>query len=252
MPNDLILPVEKRILLGSKIKKLRSQGLLPANLFGKNIKSQALSVVAKDFYQMYKAAGETGVIRLQIKDDKLDHPTLIGNIQTDPITKKVLHIDFRQVDLKEKLKAMVPVKLVGEAPVVMQGALIYALKDEVEIEALPTDIPEHLEIDITKLVNIGDSLTAAEIQVDFKKVTLLTPKTEVMVKAEAPKEEVEEAKPEAEAEPETPAEEKVEETKADQSAGKAGETKTKPARPACLSGRQAGRPQETPEKSAKE
>jgi len=218
MADKIKLSAQKREIFGRKVKKLRQQNLIPANIFGNKIKSTAITVSFGDLKQAYKQAGETSVIDLSIEGEKESRPVLISEIQTDPISKQILHTDFRQVDLTQKIAANVPVELIGEAEAVNNGAIIVTLKDEIEVEALPNDIPDKIELNISSLKAIGDSITAANISIDKSKVLVKLEDEEILVQAqEAMKEEVVE---------EVPIEEEVEgETKGEEA--KEGEEKTK-------------------------
>jgi len=153
----LSISVEPRKTLGKKVKKLRNEGLLPANLFGKDFKSLAVQVDQKEFKKLFKQAGETGVVEVAVKDQ--NYPVLIHNVQKDPVTSKVIHADFHKVNLKEKITAHVPVKLIGESPVEKSGiGLILQTINEIEVESLPNDIPQQFEADVSKLEEIGQSI----------------------------------------------------------------------------------------------
>src|SRR3990172_2693034 len=94
------LIADKRTISGRKVKALRRQGIIPANVFGKKIKSFALQISAKDFEQVFEEAGETGIVELSVKNGKTtQYSVLVSNVQKDPVTDMPLHIDFRQVDL---------------------------------------------------------------------------------------------------------------------------------------------------------
>jgi len=158
-----ILTADARTMLGKKVKQLRRQGLIPANIYGKNLQSKAIQVQTADFQTVYKEAGETGVIDLKV--DGQVHPVLVKNLQMNFKAKAPLHVDFYQVNLKEKVKAMVPLTLVGEAKAVADkiGMLMQVL-NEVEVEALPDKIPDKLEVDVTNLAELGQNLTVADLK----------------------------------------------------------------------------------------
>lgn len=221
----LKLTAEKRKTIGRKVKKLRRQGILPANIYGKKVKSLAVQLDLKSFLAAFKKTGETSVVQLKVKSENKFRPVLIHNVQFDPITDQPLHADFYQVDLKEKVTTEVPVGLVGESPAEKEklGILIQPLT-EVEVEALPTELPDKLELDISGLKTVGDAVTVADLKIP-KGVKVLASKKEILAKVEplakeevapppeeAPIEEVgEEGKPEKEAKPteektETPSE----------------------------------------------
>ena len=137
MAKKITLNAQSRTVLGRKVKALRAEGLLPANVYGKDVKSLAVQVKLNDFTKIYDQAGETGIVDLDIKGGKKSdsRAVLISNIQTDPVTDVVVHIDFRQVNLKEKVTASVPVETVGESPAEKQGlGTVVVHIDELEVE----------------------------------------------------------------------------------------------------------------------
>ena len=174
------LKVEKRKILGKKVSKLRKEGLLPANIYGKGVKSLSVQVPYKDFEKVYKEAGETGIVDVEIEGAV--RPSLIHNIQQNYAEHKILHADFFQVNLKEKVKAMVKIITVGEPKAVSEklGLLMQTL-NEVEIEALPTDLPDKIEVNIEPLAALNDQIIVGEIKAPVG-VTILTDPTQVIAK----------------------------------------------------------------------
>jgi large subunit ribosomal protein L25 len=187
------LNAEKRALTGRKVRKLRREGLMPGTLYGKKITSSNVQVKTDEFLAIYKEVGETGLVDLTLEGKA--HPVLVTNIQIHSVSDLPLHIDFREVDLTEKVTASVPVELVGESPVEKQGnGTVVLLTDEVEVEALPTDLPEKFEIDATMLVEVDQAVTVADLKYDSKKIEIQTAADQILAKVEPPqKEEVVEA-----------------------------------------------------------
>ena len=145
------------------------------------------------------------MVYLQVAGEKEDRPVLIRQVVNDAVNESVLHVDFHQVNLKEKVKAAVPLKLIGESPAEKDklGILVSQLT-EVEVEALPTEMPEIFEIDVTILTELGQSIMVSDIKVSTK-VEVLTDKTQVIAKIEQlAKEEVKEEVAPVEGEPATP------------------------------------------------
>ena len=175
------LTAKSRKTLGRKVKKLRREGLLPANLYGKKIKSLALELPAAEFLKIYEQEGETGLIDLKINSQT--HPVLVHNLQIHPVTDEPLHVDFRQVSLTEKTTADVPIEIRGDAPAVEQkkGILIQPL-NEVEVEALPADLPDQVVVDVSKLEEVGQSISVADLVYDKNKVKILADPSETVVK----------------------------------------------------------------------
>jgi large subunit ribosomal protein L25 len=194
MTNKINLNVKKREIFGKKVKKLREKNIIPANIYGSKIKSIAIQIDQNDFEKTYKEAGETNIVYLKV-DEKKEKPTLIVGVQLDPVTQKILHIDFRQIDLTQKVTAQIDLELVGKSPAEQEGLVIVTLKDSVEVEALPTNLPEKIEVDIKNLEKIGDTITIADLKVDKTKVEILLDKKEIVVQAEEKQKEIIEEKP---------------------------------------------------------
>lgn len=181
----ITLKSTKREIFGRKVKRLRKEGVIPANIFGNKIKSHSISINAKEFSEVFEKAGETQIIDLE------GNSVLISNIQTDPISGFVIHVDFRQVDLKEKIEAKVPVEIEGESPAEKQnlGTVVQQIH-EIEVLALPSDLPEKIVIDASVLAEVDQAIYVKDLKVD-KKVEIKTDMELIVVKVEPPtKEEV--------------------------------------------------------------
>lgn len=174
------LAVEKRKVVGKKVKKLRKEGILPANIYGKDIKSLSVQLHQKEFEKVFKEVGETGLVDVQLNGEL--KPSLIHNVQMDYLHNLPLHADFFQVNLKEKVKTMVPIKILGEAKAVSDklGLLLQPLS-EIEVEALPEDLPEYIEVNVEMLAAVGDQIAVDAIKPP-KGVAILTDPSQVVVK----------------------------------------------------------------------
>lgn len=175
-----VLKVEKRTVLGKKIKKLRREGILPANIYGKAMESLAVQLPYKEFEAVYKETGETGLVDVQVEGKT--RPVLIHNVQIDRMTRLPLHADFFQVNLKEKVKTMVPLVITGEPKAVTENiGLLMQPISEVEVEALPADLPENIEVNVEALANIDEQIVVSDLKVPAA-VTILTDAGQVVVK----------------------------------------------------------------------
>ena len=173
------LKVEKRKVLGKQVKNLRRDGILPANVYGKDMKSESVQVPEKNFLEIFKEAGETGLVDLDL--DGKNIPVLIHNLQKD-FRGNLLHADFFKVNLKEKVKTMVPIEVIGEPKAVIDKiGILMNILSEVEVEALPEELPDHLEINVGHLANINDQVTVADIKVP-EGVTVLAEAEQVVSK----------------------------------------------------------------------
>lgn len=157
------LKADSREQFGRAVKALREKGVIPAELYGRGIKNEHLAVSQKDFAKVFKKAGESTMIDLVVGGKK--HPVMIHDVSVDPVTDEIVSIDFYQVRLDEKIQIKVPVVYVGEAPAVKekQGVLVKAM-NEIKVEALPTEIPQKIEIDLAQLTDIGVDLHISDLK----------------------------------------------------------------------------------------
>lgn len=171
---------EIRTITGKKVKMLRKEGKLPATVYGKGVEPQTISIAIPEFSKVYQEAGETGLIELTIGEKK--HPVLIHTVQVDPIRNNLVHVEFHEVNLKEKVHAEVPVELIGESVAIKEKiGVLLPLMDHIEVEALPTELPEKIEVDITGLAAINDQIIVGELTIPAN-VTVLTDPTLIVVK----------------------------------------------------------------------
>ncbi len=158
------LDAKHRTIVGRKVKSLRASGMLPGTVYGKKVKSVSVAVDHAAFAKTYQAAGVTGVVELSL--DGAPRPVLIHSVQKDPVKGQVLHVEFYQVDLKEKVTTRVPLEFVGEAPAVVNKiGVLLTLVDEVEVEALPTDLPEKIAVDVSTLAEVDQEIKVSQLSV---------------------------------------------------------------------------------------
>lgn len=193
-PETLEIKAQKRKLTGRKVKTLRREGTLPANIYGKKVSSLAIQVPIEDFLKVFKQAGETGIVELKLNGQI--RPALIHNVQFDPITDTPIHADFLQVNLAEKVSATVPIEIMGDSPAEKAGeGILVQQMNEIEVEALPRDLPEKFMVDVSGLSKIDDVILVNDLPVDKSKVTLKSPTEQIVVKVEPPAKEEEVAPP---------------------------------------------------------
>ncbi|MGC9968558.1 MAG: 50S ribosomal protein L25 [Minisyncoccia bacterium] len=183
------LAVQKREKFGRQTKALRAEGLIPAELYGHGLANIHLSVPVKDFTKVFKEAGMNTVVTLLVEKDK--RPALIYEVMHDAITGEVAHVDFYQVRMDEKIKAKVPLEFTGEAPAVKEkGAILNKSMSEVEVEALPQDLPHKLLVDLAALDDVNKSIYVRDLVVPKGVEVLIEENTAVATATPpAPKEE---------------------------------------------------------------
>jgi large subunit ribosomal protein L25 len=210
------LTVETRMTAGTAAaRRLRRSGMVPAVLYGRGIDSQPLAVSAKSLRDLLHAGGQNVLVRLNVGDGSEPSTAMIKEIQRHPLNGLVLNVDFHKISLTETVTAQVPVVLVGEAPGLKQGGILDQVLREVEVECLPTDIPQRLTLDISEL-EIAHSRHVSDL-VAPEGVTIATDGADVVVTiARAVEEVVAVAAPEEEAAAEEEGEEGVAPTEAEE------------------------------------
>lgn len=204
---------QPREVKGAGARRLRRAGVVPAVVYGSGKEARMIQLSAHDFDQALKGhMSEHMVMDLEVGGDK-PLKVLLKEVQHHPVSHKIIHADFNEISMTKKLRVEIPVQLVGDpVGVIQQGGILEAITRSIEVECLPTDIVEFFSLDVSVL-NIGDSLLAANIQIDKSKYTILTSPDQAIVKVSAPKAEEEVAPAAAEAgvgEPEVITEKKVE------------------------------------------
>jgi large subunit ribosomal protein L25 len=185
---DIQLSVKPRGVLGKKVAALRRQGVTPANVYGRNLESKAVEVETVVLTHLLRSAGRNVIIELHIEGEGSPRPVMLRAVQREPATSRLLHVDFYQVSLTQKMRAEVPLILVGEAPAVAEfGGILLQSLDSITVEALPGDIPPHVEVDVTMLTRLDDGVHVRELPIDPTKVHVMTEAELVVAKVAAPR-----------------------------------------------------------------
>ena len=167
------LKVTKREVLGKKVKHLRRQGITPVHLFGHGIESLALQCNTGELERVLGQAGQTRLISLKLAKEKKPRTAVVREFDRDWRKGELVHVDFYQVKMEEKIKLEVPVVLVGEAPALKSKT--YMLEHELgalTVECLPAKIPTSLEVDISSLTELEQAIRVKDIPLD-KGITVL-------------------------------------------------------------------------------
>lgn len=169
--------VTPRTELGKKLHPLRKARFVPGNIIQKHEPSVTISCGQSDLNRLYHQVGDTGVVYLQITGESATRPVLFEDVQRHPMTNELLHVVFKQVDLSKKVTAEIPVLLIGESNV--PNTVLVTVHDKIEVEALPTDLPEKFEVSVEGLTEVGKSVTFADLQFDRSKITLMIEEEEL-------------------------------------------------------------------------
>jgi large subunit ribosomal protein L25 len=203
---EVVLKAEARSIIGKKVKVLRREGYLPAVIYGRDVEPIPICLNYHEASQILPGVTSSQFIVVDV--DGEPHTTLVRERQRDPVTWRLLHVDFQELSMTEKLRTAVSLVLNGEAPAVANfGGIIVTGQESLMVECLPTDLPERIEVDLSVLEEIGDAIYVRDIQVPDK-VEVLTDQEEMIALITAPsaveEEEEEEELEEIEGEVEEP------------------------------------------------
>ena len=209
-----------RETLGKKVRFLRRQGITPVHLFGHNVESVALQCDTAQLKRVLAQTGRTRLISLKVDEAKKPRNVVIREVQREPRTSELLHVDFYQVSMAEKIRVEVPIVSIGEAPALKlkENFLLQEL-NSLSVECLPGEIPNRVDIDLTSLTEVGQAIHVKDIMLD-KGGTILNNPEQLGVKISARHIEklVEEEKEEVEASVEAQLPEEKEPTEENSSA----------------------------------
>ncbi|HEX2194398.1 MAG TPA: 50S ribosomal protein L25 [Candidatus Limnocylindria bacterium] len=196
---DLQIAVDARTASGKQTRRLRAAGIVPGVLFGKKAGSVPVQLDAKAFEALYREAGRTSIIKMSV--DGRTASVVIKSVQRNPLTGRVLHVDFFAPDLTHEMQADVPLVFSGEAPAVeATGGTLFTSLDHLKVKALPADMPHEVQVDVSPLVDLDTAIHVSDLAVPDN-VTVLNEPEELVAKVMPPR---------VEEEPEVVAEEELE------------------------------------------
>jgi large subunit ribosomal protein L25 len=186
------LNARRRTVVGKQVRALRREGLIPAVLYGAGVDPTSLELEGREAARILSRLSGSTLLDLVLENDT--HNVLVREVQRDPIRQSVRHVDFLKVAMDVAIRTSVPLELVGEAPAVKTfGGVLVTGVDEIEVEALPADLPSRLTVELAALSEIGKAITVGDLSLG-EGVKLLTPKDELVARVtQAEAEEVEEA-----------------------------------------------------------
>ncbi len=183
------LNVKTRTITGKKVKHLRKEGFIPAEIFGHGIENRHISIDQKEFRSIYKRAGSHTVIRVITEEGK-KIPVIISEVQHHPLTRKPLAVLLQSIRADEAIATKIPLEFIGTAPAEKSGFVVVKVLNEIEIEALPDKIPHSFKVDLSGLMEGGQSLHISELNVPPGVKILLPKDTVIATVTEREKEEV--------------------------------------------------------------
>ncbi|MCL5960129.1 MAG: 50S ribosomal protein L25 [Chloroflexi bacterium] len=162
--DKITLEAAPRTIVGKKVKRLRSEGQIPAVVYGYQVPSRAIQVNRRDLEHAFRQGGNSSLIDLQITGENAPIKAFIQEIHRDNAHREWLHAEFHAVNLREEVTGHIPLVLVNESPAVNKGkgVLLYGIS-ELELRALPTSIPHHIEVDVSALTEVDQTIHVKDL-----------------------------------------------------------------------------------------
>ncbi len=187
MPN-VKLDVTPRTALGKKTKALRRGGQTPGNIFGHRLESKAVQADTVALTHVLRGITQNAIIDLTVEGEAAPRTVVVRAVERNPLNGSLVHIDFFQVSMTEKMRASVPVVMIGSSEAVSTyGGVLLQMADSVDIEALPGDIPAEYQVDVSRITELEQSLHVRDLDIDTAKVTLMTDPGVVVARVAAPR-----------------------------------------------------------------
>jgi large subunit ribosomal protein L25 len=207
--DEIVLKAESRQVTGKQVKALRREGKLPAVIYGRKTKSIPILLDYREASRALPGISTSHLVAVDLAGKK--HMALVREKQRHPVTGAYLHVDFQEVSMTEKIRTTVAIQLIGLAPAVKEFDGVLVMQQEnLEVECLPADLPDHIEVDISGLQQIGDTLYIRDIELPSK-IEVLTDPNDVIVVVTPPQ--VEPVEEEVVVEPAAPEPEVIEKGK---------------------------------------
>ena len=188
-----------RTVLGKKVAQLRRTGQTPANIFGHKIESTSVQANTAELVQLLRHSSRNAIINVSVAGEAGPRTVVVRDLKRNAVTDELLHVDFYQISMTEKMRADVPVVLFGISDAVTTfGGVLLQMTEKIAVEALPSDIPVQFDVDVSKITELEGSVHVRDLAIDTAKVTLHTELDVVLARVASPRVVVEET-PTAEA-----------------------------------------------------
>lgn len=187
------LKAAPRTVLGKKVAQLRRTGVTPANIFGHKIESKSIQADTVELVHLLRQSSRNAIINMKVDGESAARTVVVRDLKRNAVTDQLLHVDFYQISMTQKMRADVPVVLFGISDAVTTfGGVLLQMTEKIAVEALPGDIPVQFDVDVSKITELEGSLHVRDLDVDASKVTLHTELDVVLARVASPRVVVEE------------------------------------------------------------
>jgi large subunit ribosomal protein L25 len=182
------LQVQPRVVVGKKVAALRRSGVTPANVFGHKLESTAVQADTAVLTRLLKGMTRNAIVNLKVEGESKPRNVVIREISRDPVSTQILHVDFYQINMTEKMRAEVRVVLIGSSDAVETfGGVLLQTLESISVEALPGDIPTQFEADVSQITQLEGAVHVRDLDIDQSVVTLMTDPDVVVARVASPR-----------------------------------------------------------------
>lgn len=160
---EIVLQTKSRAVLGKRVKRLRRDGLVPGNVYGRGQESRAIQTELTEIERVFGTVDRNSVVSMSIDGADATIPVVLREIQRHPVNRSLLHLDFYEVDLTRAIHSEARLLLIGDSEAVAMGGTVVQSLDTLTLEALPTEMPSVLEVDISVLTDFGHSVLVRDL-----------------------------------------------------------------------------------------
>ena len=186
MADELILQLDPRDVRGKKVRVLRRQGVVPANLYGRGIESTAVQAPLAEFQRVFRAVPRNSVVNVQISGEATTRPAVLREVQRHPVSAVVQHVELYEVDVTRVVQSEAQLLLIGHSEAQSQGGVIVQNFDTIQLEALPLEMPAEIEVDVSQIEDFGQAIHVSDLPIPAN-VRVLTDLAAVVVTVVAPR-----------------------------------------------------------------
>ena len=162
--DEMVLQAQSRVVLGKRVKRLRNEGLIPGNVYGRAQESRAIQAGITEIERVFRSVDRNAVVPMSIDGESETIPVVLRDVQRHPVTRKLLHLDFYQVDLTRPIHSEARLVLIGDSEAETRGGTVVQSLENLMLEALPTAMPSVIEVDISVLNEFGHSVLVRDLE----------------------------------------------------------------------------------------
>ncbi len=180
MADAVQLTLQQRSVIGKKVKRIRQEGLVPGNVYGRGLESVSVQAPLVEVQQVFRSVPRNSVVTVQIEGETGTRPVVLRKVDRNPLTGEIRHVELYQVDLSRVIQSQALIVITGQSEAVHNGGTLVQALDTLRLEALPLDMPAEVTVDISTLLNFGDVVHVGDVELPVNVRALLDDAAQVL------------------------------------------------------------------------